>query len=221
MSRGWYNDPYKHSLASKGIMTKEGDWNEVLVGGRDNPRLSQKPVHEHREDTDVWNAFHTTTDPHIAKKFSSGWNENNKIYELEIDLNSIPNDKILRDEDWSEEMIGKWWARNPRIELDDLEETRPDLVKRFREILDDDIEIITPKELSEKNLLDVFVYPQIDFPYDIESHRLEIRDKPWEEWTEEEKEFPQPVENEVAIFDEELLEDAWEHRKEVDPHEIW
>lgn len=218
--KGWFNDPYRHSLASRGIFTKKGDRNTVYVGGRSNIRMSSKPPDKHREDTDVWNAFHTTTDPNIAKKFL-GYRDDKKLYELEINLSDVPNEKILRDEDWNEDMVDKWWSRNPRIELDDLKKTRPDLVERFRKILGEDVDEITPKELSEEDVLDVFVYPQIDFPFTIETHRLDIRDKPWEEWTEEEKEFPQPVENEVAIFDEELLRKAWKEKEEVDPDEIW
>lgn len=187
MSRkGWRGEPLRHALASKGVLTRFKE-HPVYVGGRTSPRFRTFPKGGR---TDVYNAFHTTTDATIAQNFVEG--EDDKIYKLEIDTSKVPDNKILRAEDWTEKMA-KDFHLSGMVYFKHLKETRPDLVEHLKE--QGYNRYVSVEMLSNDKPLDVFVYPHFDLPEGL-------------------------GEKEVAIFDKELLLEAWQDREEATKEEI-
>lgn len=174
----WHNEPDRHSLASKGVITVDRE-HSVYVGGRDSPRFRS---FTRGGRTDVSNAFHTTTDPDIAESFAE--EENGKVYKLQINTSEIPNDRILRREDWTYPMMEDF-VKSGMIYFKHLKETRPDLVKSLRDRGYN--RYVSVEMLSREKPLDVFAYPP---KYGLN-------------------------EDEIAIFDKELLLKAWENKEEV------
>ncbi len=178
----WEDEPYRHALASRGVLTTSQS-HPVYVGGRDNPRMR---TFTRGGRTDVSNAFHTTTDPDIAESFAR--DTDGELYRLEIDTSKVPNDRILRAEDWTPEMA-KDFALSGLIYFKHLKETRPDLVESLKDRGYN--RYLSVEMLSDEKPLDVFTYPHMEMDYGLD-------------------------EKEVAIFDKELLLDAWENREEID-----
>lgn len=187
MTKGWFNDPNKHALASKGVVTKS-EHTPVYVGGRTSPRFRSTP---RGGRTDVYNAYHTTVDKDEAKFFVE--DENDNLYKLNIDTSKIPEERILRMEDWTPEMANAF-RQYGVIPFKYLEETRPDLVEHLKDERYNNL--VTVEHLSEEKPLDVFAYPPSYM-----GEEIGLR------------------ENEIAIFDKELLLEAWENREEISP--LW
>lgn len=178
----WKDEPGRHALASKGIITADRE-HPVYVGGRTSPRMR---TFTRGGRTDVSNAFHTTTDPEVAQSFIR--DENHKLYKMEIDLSNIPEERILRAEDWTYEMA-KDFTWSGLVYFKHLKEIRPDLVSALQD--KGYKRYISVEMLSSEKPLDVFVYPHIDdLDYGLQ-------------------------EKEVAIFNRDILLDAWHNKEEV------
>jgi len=180
--RGWFGHPYRHALSSKGIINaSEGEY--VYVGGRDSPRFRS---FTRGGRTDVSNAFHTTTDPNVAQSFAE---EDGKVYKLHIDTSEVPEERILRKEDWTEPMMNDF-VKSGMIYFKHLKETRPELVESLQNRGYN--RYVSVEMLSTDKPLDIFAYPT---EYGLN-------------------------EDEVAIFDRELLLNAWENKRILTDEEI-
>jgi len=180
----------------------------VYVGGRSQIRLSdEKPSFDSgkRYPTDLKNCFHTSLRKDVPYTFVLEHGED--VYELNLDLDDVPNYKILRQEDWNP-FMAMTFNKYQELPYNFLIKKRPDMEEYLQSQGFDKGDQITVEDLDD-GLFDVFMYPS-----------EETNDKMYEKGLMSVEEYRVPYEDEVAIFNMDVLEDAWENKRKLSEKEV-
>lgn len=202
----WPNESVRHILASYGVRTKYED-DPVYVGGRSSLQFSEEKLPYEsgkRYPTDLMNCFHTSLRKDVAYAFVI--EHGGKSYELKLDLSGIPDYRLFRQEDWQPFMTYIFYTEQ-EIPYNFLIKSRPDMEEYLQSQGFGMGDQITLEDLEE-GLFDVFAYPSVS-----------MNDKLYEKGYVN-KNFRMPHEDEIAIFNEEILEDAWQNRRTLIDEEI-
>lgn len=202
----WKNESLRHKLSAMGVKSSRHH-SPVYVGGRESIRFSEEKIpypSGKRYSTDLANCFHTSLRPDVAYSFAI--EHSGRGYILHLDLSNTPDYKIFRQEDWTPFMAFIFYTEY-KIPFNMLVKERPDM-REYLESLGYELgDQITIEDLEE-GLFDIFAYPSVDVNDIVKREYMEgeYYDKP---------KYRIPHEDEIAIFDKELVEDAWERKFEV------
>lgn len=200
----WYKDYNRHRLSALGIKTKS-ESHPVYVGGRTHLRKSDfKPKLEEgkRYTTDLTNCFHTSLQGDEAYAFALDSDDN--VYKVELDLSEVPEHKILRQEDWTPFMV-YIFVNDGVIPLNFLLKQRPDM----REYLVDELgyEVGITVEDIDSGIFDVFAYHPREMTYEVKAKYPDTT-------------YRIPSEEEVAIFNLDIIREGWGNREIVPKDEL-
>ncbi|KXB07390.1 hypothetical protein AKJ51_01470 [candidate division MSBL1 archaeon SCGC-AAA382A20] len=204
--KGWFGQKNRHKLSALGVKTKCED-DPIYVGGRSSIQFSEeKNPYESgkRFSTDMVNCFHTSLRKDIPYSFVL--EHGGKVYELNLNLSDVPDYKIFRQEDWQPFMAYIFYTEE-KIPYNFLKKERPDMKEYLQSQGFGMGDQITLEDL-EDGLFDIFAYPSV-------SMNDELYEKEYVN-----KNFRMPHEDEIAIFNEEILEDAWENKRTLTDEEI-
>ena len=200
----WRNESERHRLSALGVKTKS-DHHPVYVGGRTHLRKSDfkpKPEGGKRYPTDLTNCFHTSLQGEEAYAFALDSDDN--VYRVELDLSGVPEHKILRQEDWTPFMV-YIFANDGVIPLDFLLEKRPDM----REYLIDELgyEVGITIDDIDGGIFDVFAYHPRELTHEVKAKYPDTT-------------YRIPNEEEVAIFNLDIIKEGWDNRELVPKEEL-